>query len=430
MSTATAHKVELNFKPLPWVWASGYDLTQGKFEYNRPGFWESQARFRMICGGRRLSKTHHAVPELALGALEKRGVYWWVGNIYKITKKAWRLWQSIVPLELIVNQSKTELWSELINGSLVFFMSAENEDALVSEGLDGVVCDEMQLWRETAWKNQIHPSLIDTGGWAIGLFTVAPKHFTKKLFANGQDPSLTSWDSWNFSTYANTALTQEEIYGACQGMDWLTYMTQILAQYPEEEGAVFRNVRGRATVIPLSQPQENHHYILAVDWGKRQDYTVIGVIDVTASPRRLVNFYRFKEINYGLQLSRLKEIIRIWNPLKVRAEQNGIGDPLIDMLVRDLPGVYVEPINVLGGRDGGSKNQLIDKLSLDIERGDILFPADEVLMGELENFGYKATKSGGVKYEANAGWHDDTVMMLAIGNGEGTYIEPSITAIG
>jgi hypothetical protein len=204
-------QIEIPFSPLPWVYASGYDMERREFLHERAGFYESGARFRMVCGGRRLSKTMHAVPEFLRMALERQeGVGWWVGNMYKTTKKAWRFWRKIRPQELVADESKTELYTMLKNGTQVFFMSAETPDALVSEGLDFVACDELHLWDETVYESCIQPALIDKRGRSIGIFN-ARNNFTKRYYHNGRDPLLTAWDSWKFPTYANSALSSEQI---------------------------------------------------------------------------------------------------------------------------------------------------------------------------------------------------------------------------
>jgi len=417
-------QVEIPYSPLEWVHASGYDMTTGRFEYSRPGFYDSAAKFRMVCGGRRLSKTLHAVPEFLRMGLDHEGVYWWVGSIFRTTKKAWRFWKRIRPMELVADESKVELYTKLKNGSEFFFMSAEVEESLSSEGLGGVVCDEMQDWRESAWAC-IQPTLIDHGGRAIGLFT-ARNNFTKRLYGNGLDPQLSAWDSWKFPTFANTSLSYAQISEGCQGMTERVYRQEILSEYVDEEGDVFRDPDGAAIGLELPGPVSGHRYVVSLDWGKRRDYTVATAIDISIRPRAAVARIRFNRVDYGFQLTRIKEFIDCWRPVKVKPEQNGIGDPLIDMLVRDLPMVYIEPVNIQSAK----KAEIIEKLALDIERGQIVYPPWPELLNELRLFGYRTMRSGTLQYSAPDGAHDDCVMSLAIGNSEDSYLEPAITVLG
>lgn len=418
-------RVELPYTPLEWVYASGYDMATGTFEYSHPGFYDSAARFRMVCGGRRLSKTLHAVPELLRMGLEADGVYWWVGSIYKVTRKAWRQWLKIRPQELVADESKAELYTRLKNGSEMFFMSAEVEESLAAEGLSGAVCDEMQDWNESAWARCIQPALIDRGGRAIGLFT-ARNNFVKRLYGNGQDPNLSAWDSWRFPTFANTTLEPEQIHEACQGMTERVYRQEILAEFVDEDGDVFRDPDSAAVGTELAGPVSGHRYVVSVDWGKRRDYTVFTAIDVSIRPKAAVARERIGRVDYGFQLTRLREFIERWRPVKVKPEQNGIGDPLIDMLVRDLPMVFIEPVNIQSAK----KAEIIEKLALDLERGQLVIPPWPDFLNELRQFGYRTSRSGNLQYSAPEGSHDDCVMSLAIGNSEDSYVEPGITVIG
>ena len=51
--------------------------------------------------GRRWGKTTFAVHELAEAALEKEGVYWWVGPDYEAVDKGWWILMGALPEELI-----------------------------------------------------------------------------------------------------------------------------------------------------------------------------------------------------------------------------------------------------------------------------------------------------------------------------------------
>jgi hypothetical protein len=211
-------------------------------------------------------------------------------------------------------------------------------------------------------------------------------------------------------------------------MDLLTYKQEVLCQYIEDEGQVFRRVRDRAVGQWEMGPTEGRYYVLSIDWGKRHDFTVATVIDITEKPKKIVAQDRFNIVDYGTQLARIKRMITKWKPVKVKPEQNGIGDPLIDMLTRDLPGVMIVPVNIQGGRDGGSRARIIERLMYDIEIGNIIYPQWEEFMFEAERFTYRTTASGAVRYEHHKGEQDDCVFSVAFGNDEDEYMEPTIHA--
>jgi len=427
MSTA----LQVAYKPLEWTRASGYDTKSGSFLYDRPGFHFSPARFKIVVGGRRVGKSEAAAPEGLKVAIDRPGaLVWWISPTYKIGRTGWRKLKAIVPPELIKDQSKVDMYMLLKNGSEIETRSAELEDNLRSEGLDYAICDEMAMWKKSVFESAIWPALVDKKGGMTGITTPKGRNFLFHLFLRGADPAYPLWDSWTFPTHANTTLDVEDIEEMTRGMNELVYRQEILAEFIADAGGVFRNVRDNVREdLPLRGPEPGRVYFIGVDWGKRRDFSVFVVLDVTETPRKVVAYKRFSKIDYGFQLAQLKNLARIWNPLKIKAEQTGIGDPLIDNLRRDIPGRWVEGIVIAGGRDGGTKNKIIEKLSMSVENGEIVYPDWPELLSELEIFEYQRTASGNVRYTAPAGYHDDCVMATAIADSEDKYVEPRISFV-
>lgn len=428
MSGAVA---EVAYKPLEWTRASGYDNATGTFVYDRPGFHFSKARFRLVDGGRRVGKSEAAAPELlGSAATIENSVNWWVSPTYKICRVGWRKLKAILPPDIVKDQSKTDMYVLLKNGSEIEFRSAELEDNLRSEGLNFVVCDELAMWKKSVFESAIWPALVDKKGGMIGISTPKGRNFFFHLFLRGADPAYPLWDSWTFPTHANTALDPEDIEEMTRGMNELVYRQEILAEFVADAGGVFRNVRDNVRDdLPLAGPQPGRVYFIGVDWGKRRDFSVFVIVDVTETPRKLVAYKRFSKIDYGFQLAQLKDLAKRWRPLKIKAEQNSIGDPLIDLLRRDMPGFWIEGVVVAGGRDGGSKNKMIEKLSMTIENGEIVYPDWPELVAELEIYEYQKTSSGNTRYTAPAGYHDDCVMATAIADSEDQYVEPRVSFV-
>lgn len=428
MSGAVA---EIGYKPLEWTRASGYDTSTGMFEHDRPGFHFSPARFRIVVGGRRVGKSEAAAPEmLGKATAVADSVNWWVSPTYKICRVGWRKLKAIVPPEIVKDESKTDMYMLLKNGSEIEFRSAELEDNLRSEGLNFVVCDELAMWKKSVFEAAIWPALVDKKGGMVGITTPKGRNFLFRLFLRGADPAYPLWDSWTFPTHANTSLNPEDIEEMTRGMNELVYRQEILAEFVADAGGVFRNVRENVREgLPLKGPEPGRVYFIGVDWGKRRDFSVFVVLDVTETPRKVVAYKRFSKIDYGFQLAQLGGLARMWRPLKIKAEQNSVGDALIDNLRRDLPGFWVEGVVVAGGRDGGSKNRMVEKLSMSVENGEIVYPDWPELLAELEIYEYQRTAGGNVRYAAPAGYHDDCVMAAAIADSEDEYVEPKVSFV-
>jgi hypothetical protein len=124
--------------------------------------------------------------------------------------------------------------------------------------------------------------------------------------------------------------------------------------------------------------------------------------------RAVVAMERSTRVDYTLQCERLKVLSERWQPEQIIAEQNSIGQPIIEQLTRD--GLRIDSFTTTHA----SKAQVIDSLALAFEREDIRILNDPVMIGELVAYQAERLPSGLLRYGAPSGQHDDTVMALAI----------------
>jgi hypothetical protein len=130
------------------------------------------------------------------------------------------------------------------------------------------------------------------------------------------------------------------------------------------------------------------------------------VLDVTA--RTVVAMDRSNRVDYAVQCDRLQVLYEQWQPIQIIAEQNSIGQPVIEQLTRE--GLPIQPFTTTNA----SKAQAIEALALAFERGDIRILNDAVLLSELVAYQAERLPSGLTRYGAPSGQHDDTVMALAM----------------
>jgi phage terminase large subunit-like protein len=99
------------------------------------------------------------------------------------------------------------------------------------------------------------------------------------------------------------------------------------------------------------------------------------VLDITA--HTVVQIDRSNLVDYTVQCDRLQALSERWRAVEIVAEQNGIGQPVIEQLTRD--GLLIQPFNTTSA----SKAQAIEALQLAFERGDIYILNDPTLVSEL-----------------------------------------------
>lgn len=398
------------------------------------------ARFKVLAAGRRWGKTRLGVHEcLEVAAMGGRA--WWVAPSYKMGVVGWRP-LSMMGSKIGAEVRKVDRQILLPNGGEVTVRSADDPNSLRGEGLDFVVLDECAYMSEAAWNEALRPALSDRQGKAMFISTPKGRNWFWRRFQEGltttygkpdaidlgngfaelQVEEIGEWKSWRFPTSTNPHIAPEEIEAARLSLPENIFNQEYLAEFLENDGAVFRKVYDAATAERTQQPHQHHGHTIyfGVDWGKQNDFTV--VIGLCRECRQMVMMDRFNQIDYAFQRKRLHDHVHRWKPVGVLPERNSMGEPIIEELQR-------EGMNILTGPDyrpgyftsATTKPQLIEDLSLAIERGDLAIMDDPVLVGELLAYERSVSKSGRPTYNAPEGMHDDTVMALALAhNAAGT----------
>jgi hypothetical protein len=331
----------------------------------------------------------------------------WFSPTNKLQADTWRELRSILaPVTSDKNEQEKRL--ELISGGSIELWSLDNPDAARGRKYALVVIDEAAMipTLEQAWQQSIRPTLTDLQGAAWFLSTPKGINYFKALFDCGQDPEREDWASWQMPTSANPFLAPAEIEAAGLDMSEAAFNQEYLAQFVNWEGSVFRRVVEAATAPPGLHPEADHEYVIGCDWGRSNDYTVFVVLDLTA--RAMVAMDRSNRVDYAVQRGRLRVLAEHWRPRQILAEQNSIGQPVIEQLTRD--GLRIQPFTTTNA----SKGQAVEALALALERGDIRILNDTVLVSELVAYQAERLPSGLPRYTAPPGQHDDCVMALAI----------------
>lgn len=377
--------------------------------------WASDARFKVLACGRRWGKTRLGALLCVTTAL-KGGRAWWVAPSYPMASIGWRLTKRLSNQIPGVNKREVDRLIDYPSGGMIQVKSADNPDSLRGEGLDFLAMDECAFIKEAAWAEALRPALSDRMGHALFISTPKGRNWFWRLWQAGQDPSTSSgqassagsgWQSWRFPTSENPYIADEEIEVARQNLPERIFAQEYLAEFVEDAGSIFRRVMDAATATAQDSRVEGHDYVMGVDWGKHNDFTVIAVIDT--HDNSLVYMDRFNQIDYQVQIGRLRALCEKFEPDSIIAERNAMGEPLIEQLQRE--GLPVQAFVTTNA----SKTEAIDALGLAFERGDIKILPDSVLIAELQAYEMERLPSGLLRYSAPEGMHDDTVMALALG---------------
>ena len=315
------------------------------------------------------------------------------------------------------NQSRME--ALFPNNGKIIYRSLDKANNVRGYTADGVVMDEAAYIDRNAWNQVLRPMLIDTGGWSWAIGTPSGRNwYWEEHVKAADDPNSMAWQVPTLGVritdtglirephpYENPDISFEEIERLFQSMPRQVFEQEILGQFVDLSGGVFRRVQEAAVLEPRDY-EPGRQYIAGVDVASSVDYTVVSVFDTES--KEMVYLDRFNRVDYPVLINRLAAVYSRYHLTSMVVESNSIGRPVIDELV--ARGLNIQAFTTTSA----TKQAIIQSLQAAFENGQIQVIDDPVLVGELLSFEAKRSPSGSFSYPAPDGMHDDTVMSLAI----------------
>lgn len=356
---------------------------------NQKKILDADKRFIVVMCGRRFGKSELSQILIIKEALNG-GQVAYITPTYGLAQVFFERLAKVLPFKSNISKLKIYCPNE---GSIEFF-TGERLDNLRGRKFHLVIVDEAAFIAdlEDGWNNSIRPTLTDYEGRAVFLSTPRGKNFFYSLFMKQGE---NDWQSFKFSTYDNPHINPREIDEARIQLPEVVFEQEYMANPSENSANPFGNAFIKRCVKPISaQPIVCY----GIDLAKSVDYTVIIGLDKDGN---VAYFDRFQ-----MDWHNTKETIKRLPPAPIVVDSTGVGDPILEDLLRE--GVNIEGLKFTSQ----SKQQLMEGLASAIQQGRIGFP-EGVIVDELDVFEYQFT-SHGVRYSAPSGFHDDTVMALAL----------------
>ena len=326
----------------------------------------------------------------------------WGAPSYKMLLDDWKsLTNILAPVTIRRNEQEKSL--QVVNDGRIEFFSLDNPDSIRGKKFKRFIVNEAAFVPNLLdiFNLVIRPTLIDYKGEAD--FAGTPKGMNG--FWNLFNQQGDDWQHWQMSSYNNPHIEKSELDALKSTMLERAFQQEIMAQFLEDGGGVFRRVH-EAAILQHQEPVTGGQYIIGVDWGRTNDATVFSVFDVASMQQ--VTLDRMTDTDYALQRTRLKALSDRYNRASIIAESNSIGQPNIEAL-RGM-GLSVQGFTTTNA----TKANIIQALELAFERGDIKILDNEIQVTELLAYQSEKLPSGLVRYNAPEGLHDDTVMAMAI----------------
>jgi hypothetical protein len=395
--------------------------------------FELRTGVRFIAGacGTKFGKTYGCSIRLVKEAWEHRGsLNWWVAPSYAQSKMAYELVKRMLPVGTYV-EYKADLRLTLVEPdgtehSRIEFKSGDNPDTLRGYAVNFFVIDEAARVPYESFVS-VMTTVTQTKGRGIVISTPKGRGWFFEVYQWGQkfdddgtprfdnsrlnrDPHP-EWIAIRMPTWTNPHVEIDSVLDAKKNLPDDVFKQEFGAEFLDDTAGVFRNVEGCARGQMFEDYHPGHVYVIGVDLARIRDYTVIVVMDKTR--KHIVYLERFNQIDWEVQYHKIIAIARRYRA-KVCIDSTGIGDPIVQTLAN--AGLDVEPYKIGGS---SAKQQLIDKLRVNIENGSVSYPKNRYTMPmlrELKAFEYTFTEGGTIRFSAPSGQHDDCVIAFALCN--------------
>jgi len=334
----------------------------------------------------------------------------WVSPVYsQATKVFQQIFQILQPAGLVKSANKADFIIQLINGTTIYFKSSERPETIRGLSINYAFIDEAQDCKDIAWKQSILPTLSAAGKKCIITGTPKRKNWFYDVFMLGKSQTHTNHKSYHGSSVDSPYVSKEFIEEQKRTLPPKIFKQEFLAEWQDNEGAVFQGLD--KVCINEVWPDQNQSKVYAgLDIGNKGDYSVLTIIDELG---RVLYMWRDNRIEYSQIADKVAEICRHYKVRDLLVETNGVGDPVFEMIKKKYS--RTSPLF----QTNQTKENIIRRLMGDIQDTTLELPSFNLfptLQEELEIFEYEVLPSGKIRYTHPQGFHDDTVLSLAIAN--------------
>lgn len=206
---------------------------------------QSKARFKVIRGGRRGGKTALEVETLSYKAVSgaNRNVFYIAPTQIQARSIIWESLKARLAGIGEASEQRLEMKVPTVDGgySTIKVAGWENRENFRGQSAHHITFDETDTMKDyfIGWQEIFRPALIDTSGSAD--FIGTPKKENPNLRRlEKQAETDPEWAAFHFSSWDNPTLPRHELEKAQAEMDGDTYRQEILAEYVDNAGALFK----------------------------------------------------------------------------------------------------------------------------------------------------------------------------------------------
>lgn len=373
---------------------------------------DSDARWKILCAGRRFGKSRLGVQLCLEIALQGKRA-WWVAPTYTIARVGWRDIQESArsfPAEIEPEISLVNMEVKFPHsGGSIAVRSADSPHRLRGEGLDFLVMDEAAFVKPDVWHQVLRPTLTERKGGALFISTpMGMNNWFYELWEFAENKP--NWDRFQFPTYTNPMIDREEVEQAKTEVGSIVYAQEYMAEfveagqgllkpdwlkyYKEKDGVIF----ARGESIDLRDCTKFATVDLATSIEEGADYTVIACFAVSPKGKILILDVVRERMEAPDIVPRIRQKMAEYDLQWVGMERSGFQLSLIQFARRE--GLAVKEL-----RADKDKVSRAMPLAARMEAGDVLFKYGAPYLIEVER----------ELMTFPVGSHDDIVDAIAYG---------------
>lgn len=373
----------------------------------------SPAKRKFVATGRRFGKTTLAAVVGVRGFLQRKRILY-AAPVETQTEAFWRYCKEwLAPLYAFgMTKNETLRQLEMPGLGVIRAKTAFHADTLRGDFADILILDEFSYMDADVWGQVGAPMLLDNDGDAYFIFSPAKRNHAYLMFRQAQADTTGRWRAWHGTTHDNPHLPPEAIRELTQDMTDEDYRQEIMAEFLEGQGAIFRFIEDNL-YDGSTGTHAGHRLVAGIDWGQKVDYSCVSI--GCADCLEELALERWKAVDYPTQQGRVKTLYERWSTpvarqVEVLAEANAMGEPNIQAL--RLAGIPVRGFTMTHA----SKAQAIQSMRLAFEQKSWKWLSYPWATQELEVYECRVTIQGTISYGAPAtgGLHDDTVTARAL----------------
>ena len=303
-----------------------------------------------------------------------------------------------------------------INGSAIYFKSAEQGEALRGYTADFLCIDECcfitdeVFYKIAPWADakQAPVLMVSTPFVKEGFFWNFYNYGLEK-----QNNTVTiNWSDNRYKEDIEKILPPEKLEEYRRVLPKNQFKTEYLGEWLDNEGVVFDNFKN---CVKSNEINTYEQLFVGIDWasGVEADETVISILN---SKGEQLYIDGFNNINTTQTIDRLMDVIKphLHQIVSITPETNSIGKPFTDLLIERLPQSQQHKVQGFTTTNT-SKGELVSDLQVAFQQGNITILDEEKQLRQLSVYSAEYNpKTKNVTYNAPRGLHDDRVMALML----------------